>query len=60
MNKIKLKNQIVLVNVAILAGLIYQYFRGVPVLLLVIIGLLCFASVNLIFLVRAQKAKTLK
>lgn len=60
MEKMKLKNQILLVNGAILAGLVFQYFRGYPVLPILITGILLMAMANLIFFVRVQKAKNLR
>jgi hypothetical protein len=56
----KQRNQIVLANVCILAGIAFQYFRGFPLLHLAITGILILAVVNLIFFVRAQKMKKLQ
>jgi len=59
MKKMPLRNQVVLVNVCILAGLFYQYIRGNRMLPLIITGILLLAMANLIFYVRAQKTKNL-
>jgi hypothetical protein len=53
----KQRNQVVLANVCILAGIAFQYYRGFPLLHLAITGILILAAVNLIFFVRAQKTK---
>jgi len=58
--KMQLHNQILLVNVAILAGLAFKYFRGTPLRVLVLTGVLLLAMANVIFLVRLQKIKKLR
>jgi hypothetical protein len=60
MEKMKLKNQIVLVNVAILAGFIFQHFRGLTTLAIVITGVPLLALANLIFLVRLRREKNVR
>ncbi len=57
MKTMKLENQIVIVNVAILAGLGFEYFRGAPVVAIAISAVLLLLLVNVIFLVRVQRAK---
>jgi hypothetical protein len=57
-NKMKLKNQALIVNVAILAGLGFQYFRGAPILAILIAGILLLLIVNVIFFVRLRKSKS--
>ncbi len=53
----KLSNQVLVANAVLLAGLVYEYLRGRPILHLVVGAIPLFAMVNLIFFVRVQKAK---
>jgi hypothetical protein len=53
----KLQNQILIVNVAIVAELAFEYFRGSPILSIVVTGVSLLLLANVIFLVRVQKAK---
>ena len=55
--KMELKNQILLVNVCIFAGLVFEYFRGAPMLALAISAIFLFLLANVIFYVRLKKAK---
>jgi hypothetical protein len=55
--KMELKNQILLVNAAVLAGLVFEYFRGVPIFAIAIAGVFLLMFVNVIFWVRMQRAK---
>jgi hypothetical protein len=55
--KMKLENQAVLVNVCIVAGLAFEYFRGAPILAILIAGVLLLLVVNVIFFVRFRRAK---
>jgi hypothetical protein len=55
--KMKLKDQALLVNVAILAGLTFEYFRGAPVPAILVAGALLLLTVNIIFLIRSRRAK---
>jgi hypothetical protein len=55
--KIKLEYQALLVNVAIVAGLGLEYFRGAPILAILIAGTLLLLTVNIIFLIRWKKPK---
>jgi len=55
--KMKLRDQILLANAALLAGIAYKYFQGTPILHLVLGGIPLAAMVNLIFFVRMQRAK---
>jgi hypothetical protein len=57
MKKMKLKNQILIGNAAILAGLAikYFYFRRSSLLSVVVTGILLLAMVNLIFFVRSRE-----
>jgi hypothetical protein len=57
MKKMKLQNQILIVNVAILAELAFEYFRGSPIISIVVTGVSLLLLANVIFLVRVQKAK---
>ncbi len=56
--KLSLSNQILLVNVAVIAGLVFQYFRGAPMAILAMSAVILLALVNLIFLFRIRKAKS--
>ncbi|MFP5208386.1 MAG: hypothetical protein ACLGRW_03755 [Acidobacteriota bacterium] len=53
----KLSTQILIANAILLAGLAYKFFRGSPILHLVVGAIPLFAMVNLIFFVRGQRAK---
>jgi hypothetical protein len=55
--KTKLKNQAFLVNVAILAALGLEYFRGVPIFAILIAGTLLLLTVNIIFFIRWKRPK---
>ena len=55
--KLKLQKQILLVNLAILAGLILQFFRGLPPFVLLTSGILLLLLANVIFFVRWQRLK---
>jgi hypothetical protein len=57
MKKMKLQNQILIVNASILAGLILEYFRGAPIIAIVVTGVFLLMLVNVIFYIRLQKAK---
>jgi hypothetical protein len=52
----KLKNQILLVNICFLAGLAFEYFQGTPVLVILIAGILCLLTANIIFFIRVRNA----
>ncbi len=54
--KMKLQNQILVVNISILAGLGFEYFRGAQVVAIAISAVLLLILVNVIFLVRMQSA----
>jgi hypothetical protein len=56
--KIKLQNQILIVNVAILAGLAFEYFRGITVGILVLCGVFLLPLANIIFFIRLGKLRT--
>jgi hypothetical protein len=58
--KMKLKNQMLLVNICILGGLILQYFRGLPVFAILVTGILLFSLVNVIFFFRVKRFKKLQ
>ena len=53
--KMQFRNQVLLVNICIFAGLIFQYFRGMPILIVVGCGVFLLLMVNIIFLVRAKR-----
>jgi len=53
----KLQNQILLVNAAILGGLVFEYFQGAPIVSIVLAGALLLLLANVIFFIRLQKAK---
>jgi hypothetical protein len=55
----KIRNQIVIVNVCILAGLVYEYFKGAPVLAVFAAGMLLLILTNVIFFIRLRKSNTL-
>ncbi|MDE3201879.1 MAG: hypothetical protein KGN79_13270 [Acidobacteriota bacterium] len=56
--KMSLPNRILLINVAVIAGLVYQYFRGAPMIALVVSAVILLTLVNLIFLFQIRKAKS--
>lgn len=56
----KLRSQVLLVNGAILAGLIYKYCTGSPFKVVVLSGILLFSMANLIFVFRVQRSKSLR
>ena len=58
--KMKLENQALLVNVAILAGLGFEYFRGAPILAILIAGTSLLLMVNMIFFIRWNRAKKMR
>jgi hypothetical protein len=55
--KMKLQNQILIVNVGILGGLVFEYFRGTPIGVLAVCGVFLLLLANVIFLVRLKKLK---
>jgi len=55
--KMKLRDQILLVNIAILAGLVFEYFRGSLIVPVVIAGVVLLAAANATFFIRLQRAK---
>ena len=57
MKKMKLQNQILIVNAAILGGLVFEYFRGSPIFAIVVSGVFLLLLANVIFFVRLQRAK---
>lgn len=59
-NRMKLQNQILLVNAAILAGLAFECFRGSPIFAIAIAAIVSFGIANVIFFIRVQKAKKLR
>ena len=56
----ELKNQILFVNVCIPAGLVFEYFRGAPMLSIVIAAIFLLLLVNVIFYVRLQRTKKMQ
>jgi hypothetical protein len=56
--KMKLKNQILIVNAAVLAGLVFEYFRGVTIDILVLTAVFLLLLANIIFFIRLRKLKT--
>jgi len=58
--KMKLKNQIVLVNACILIGLVFEYFRDTPLFIVVGVGIFLFLLVNVIFWDRLRRSKNLQ
>jgi hypothetical protein len=56
--KIKLRDQIVVANAVVLAGLVFEYFRGSSLRSIVVTGVLLLAMVNLTFFIRAQEKKS--
>ncbi len=58
--KIKLRAQIVIVNAAIVAGLVFEYFRGSPLSSIVVTGVLLLVMVNLTFFIRRQRITKLQ
>jgi uncharacterized membrane protein len=59
-NRMGLKNQILLVNACILAGLVFEYFRGAPMLSIVTAAIFLLLLVNVIFNVRLQRTKKMQ
>ena len=57
MKSMNLMNQALLVNLAIFAALVYEYFRGAPILAIAVTGIALVLMVNVIFFVRARRAK---
>jgi len=55
--KMKLENQAMLVNVCIFAGLAFEYFRGAPILAILIAGVVLLSVINVIFYARFRRAK---
>ncbi|MGH9604066.1 MAG: hypothetical protein ACRD3N_00045 [Terracidiphilus sp.] len=55
--KMKLQTQMLIANLAILAGLAFGYFRGSPMLATAFTGVFLLATVNFIFLILFLKAK---
>ncbi|MGA3136146.1 MAG: hypothetical protein ABSC88_09155 [Terracidiphilus sp.] len=55
--KMKLQNQILIVNAAILGGLVFEYFRGSPIVAIMVSGVFLLLLANVIFFIRLQKAK---
>jgi hypothetical protein len=55
----KIWNQIVIVNVCILVGLVYEYFKGAPVLPVFTAGIVLLILANVIFFVRLWKSNSL-
>jgi hypothetical protein len=53
----QLPRNILVINFTVLIGLGYQYFRGAPMVALVVSAVILLALVNLIFLFRIRKAK---
>ena len=53
----RLRNQIVILNLGILAGLTVEYFRNVPMTILVGCGIFLLLLANVIFFFRWQKLK---
>jgi hypothetical protein len=57
MARMSLPNQLLIVNGAIIAGLVFEYIRGAPVSAIVIAGIFLLAMVNSIFWLRIRRAK---
>ncbi len=47
-------NKTVLVNVAIVAGLLFQYFRGTPLIPVIIAGIFLLVVANLLILITTR------
>jgi len=54
---VKLQNQIIIVNVGILGGLIYQYHHGASLPAIAAIGIALYLLVNAIFFLRLKKGE---
>jgi len=58
MKKMPLQNQIFLVNAAVLAGLVFEYFQGAPIGIIVGCGVLLLLLANGIFFIRIRRLKS--
>ncbi len=57
MKKVKVENWILVVNLCLLGGLIFQYFWGAPSPAIWIAALVFFTVVNVVFLVISHRSK---
>jgi hypothetical protein len=55
--KMKIETRLLIVNLAIIAALGFEYFRKVPILAILIAGILVLLVANIIFFVRLRKTK---
>ena len=51
------RNQVVIVNVGILAGVAFEYYQGAPMLAIAIAGVILLILGNAIFYLRGKKRK---
>jgi hypothetical protein len=54
--EMKLRNQIIIVNLSIAVGLCYEALRGSPKVSVAIVGVVLLSLVNMIFWYRAKKS----
>jgi hypothetical protein len=57
MKKMELGNQILIVNLAVVGGLAFEYFRGAPVFAILVTGVGLLLLANGIFWIRIKRAK---
>jgi hypothetical protein len=57
MKNMKLRNQILIVNAAVLAGLGFVYFQGSPLTIIIGCGIFLLLLVNAIFFFRMRRLK---
>jgi hypothetical protein len=57
MKKMELENQLLIVNLAIVGGLAFEYFRGSPAFAIVVAGVGLLLLANGIFWIRIERAK---
>ena len=53
----RLRNKAILMNVAIIAILIYKYYQGIALHYLVIAGVICFVAANVGLLISLKRQK---
>jgi hypothetical protein len=54
--KITERNRVILINVAVLVGLLWSYFRGDPPLIVLFSGIFLLAFANILMYVKRRRA----
>jgi lipid-A-disaccharide synthase-like uncharacterized protein len=56
--KMPMRQRMIIVNFGIAVGLVYEYWRGAPLLIVLLCGVFFFVLANLVMMFKIRKSKT--